>query len=235
MKKLQPLAAVCLSLVLAFALVPFGGTQALADEPLSEQNEGESGVTLEIDWVTPLSTNKIEIAFSITNNTDVSLPSTNMVGFYKRSITKSNFIIYRYIRIEVKPGTTVQRVDTVEAIGIGSVPLVLHLFDNGTTYPKVTPANLPIGDAAGHEATQSVNPAETVALSSFSVERVNSSAVTVTYTVTNTTPYEVSSGSFISFYKDSVDKENFLLKKTLPKAVPPGTSVTMTQTLSKTG
>jgi lysophospholipase L1-like esterase len=234
MKELKRMAAALLSLVLAFALLPLSatGSQALADEPPGQSGDG---VVLEVDQVIPLSVSKVKITYSVTNNTDVALPRTNVIGLYKRSVTKANFIAYRQMKGDVQPGTTVQMTDTVQSIGIGSAPLVLRVFDNGKQYPKVTPATFPIGDAAGHITYHAVDSTQTVALTGFSVKRVNSSAVTVTYTVTNMTPYKVSSGSLISFYKDSPTSENFLLKRTLTKTVPAGASVTMTDRLSKTG
>jgi lysophospholipase L1-like esterase len=237
MKELKRMTAACLSFLLAFALLPLtvAGSQAFADEPQPGQNGGGDGVILELDQVIPLSVNQVKITYSVINNTDETLSRSNVIGLYKRTVTKANFIVYRQLREAVQPGETVQMTDTVRVTGIGSAPLALRIFDNGRQYPKVTPTSFPVGDAAGHVVYQVVDTTQTVELSSFSVKRVSTAAVTVTYTVTNKTEYTVSRGSFISFYKDSPTKENFLLKRTLTKAVPAGTSVTMTDRLIRTG
>jgi lysophospholipase L1-like esterase len=233
MKRWGNRAAAWLVFVFMLALLPFGGIQAFADEPSSEQNEGVPGVVLEVDEVVPLSVNQAKITYSVSNNTSVTLLRTNVIGLYKRSIAKGNFIVSRQMKADVNPGQTVQMTDTVTVTGIGSVPLVLRIFDTGKQYPQVTPSTFPLGDGAGHVANHVVDPTQTVALSDFSVKRVGASVVTVTYTIVNNTPYTVSSRSCISFYKNSPTSANFLSTRVLSKSVPAGTSVTMTDTLIK--
>jgi lysophospholipase L1-like esterase len=231
MKRIKSIAAVWLSFVLALALLPLGGSLALADEPSSRQTGGSSGVVLTVNQVVPLSANEAKITYSVTNNADETLPKSNVIALYKRLITESDFIAYRPLKTDVQPNQTVQMTDTVKASGIGSVPLVLRIFDNGTQYPAVTPSTFPVGNATGHVANRIVDTTQTVALTSFSAKRITSSIITVTFTVENKTAYTVSAGSSISFYKNSPTKANFLQTRPLCRPVLAGTSATITQIL----
>jgi len=217
----------------AFALTNNGANDAAPGYAMSYAAFDDiNGVILSDLAVTSVSSGIIKVEYKVTNNTSDILSRLNTIAYYKRSIDKSNFLVKRNLQRDVNPGETAVMTDTITYTGIASVPLILRIFDNGTTYPIANPEIFPIGNTAGNVLYQTFDPQETVVLSDLSVSRSSSSSiVTVMYTVTNNSSKAVSSGSYISFYKDSPDKENYLLCHTLKKSVPAGASVVVTDTL----
>ena len=216
-------------------VIPENGTDEVTDveqAPKVQSRTVPSGVILSDLIITPISNGQIKVNYNITNNTSDTLTRSNVIAYYRNVIDRSNFLFYRNLQSDVKPGETVAMTDSISYGGIANLPLVLRLLDNGSRYPYVTPSTYPIGDDSGHVANQLFDDNKTVTLSNLLVSRISNSQVTVTYTVTNNTDKAVSRSSYISFYKNSAERGNYLFNRNLTKEVPAGTSVTMSDTVS---
>ena len=216
-------------------VIPENGTDEVTDveqAPKVQSRTVPSGVILSDLIITPISNGQIKVNYNITNNTSNTLTRSNVIAYYRNVIDRSNFLFYRNLQSDVKPGETVAMTDSISYGGIANLPLVLRLLDNGSRYPYVTPSTYPIGDDSGHVANQLLDDNKTVILSNLLVSRISNSQVTVTYTVTNNTDKPVSRSSYISFYKNSAERSNYLFNRNLTKEVPAGTSVTMSDTVS---
>ena len=216
-------------------VIPENGTDEVTDveqAPKVQSRTVPSGVILSDLIITPISNGQIKVNYNITNNTSNTLTRSNVIAYYRNVIDRSNFLFYRNLQSDVKPGETVAMTDSISYGGIANLPLVLRLLDNGSRYPYVTPSTYPIGDDSGHVANQLLDDNKTVILSNLLVSRISNSQVTVTYTVTNNTDKPVSRSSYISFYKNSAERGNYLFNRNLTKEVPAGTSVTMSDTVS---
>lgn len=191
-----------------------------------------NGVVLSGLTVTPVTNRQVKVQYTITNNTAAVLLKSNTIAYYKNEASRTNHLFNRTLQYDVQPGATVAMTDTVSYDRIANLPLVLRLFDNGTTYPTVRPTTFAVGDTSGNVAYRPVDLGATVSISDFSVSRITQTRVTLTYTITNRTSYPVLKSSYYALYKGAADSKSYLTRHTLPQDVAPGASVTMTETVS---